>query len=369
MKTFKKVLSILIVAVLCFSLASCSMVDDTDITKDNIKIGVVLPGQTDGDDDYVPDLATLQTLTAVNGACSIGAGLDSERFQYSENVDPADVDAVCDAIHALINRECTMLFLADEGYMAAVEKYLSGDSEDGDVSATETKVQFIVYNGKDNGKNIHSYSADISGAVYVSGVVAGLKAKELNVPKIGYLLEDGNDCALLNAFALGAQSVYSDLKIEAKVCSDVQADCHALIANGNVVIASDFYADAIAESCEDTYFCGFGSDNLSGSENFLCAPIYDYSQYYLNTIFEVVDYDDVEYDENDKEIDKSDALPNVPVYEGNYANGAVYISQYGSACAEGTKAAVDVAEAAVLDGSVSFDISATAPIAGVTLAK
>lgn len=369
MKTFKKVLSILIVAVLCFSLASCSMVDDTDITKDNIKIGVILPGQTDGDDDYVPDLATLQTLTAVNGACSVGAGLSSDRFQYSEGVDPSDVEAVCNAIHTLINRECTMLFLADEGYMAAVEKYLSGDSENGDVSATETKVQFIVYNGKDNGKNIHSYSADISGAVYLSGVVAGLKAKELKTPKIGYLLKDGNDCSLLNAFALGAQSVYSDVKLEAKVCNDVQADCHALIASGNVVIASDFYSNAMAESCEDVYFCGFGSDNLAGSENCLCSPIYDYSQYYLNTVFEVVDYDDVEYDENNNEIDKSDALPNIPVYEGNYVNGAVYISQYGSACAEGTKEAVDAAETAILDGSLSFDLSANAPIAGVTLTK
>lgn len=369
MKTFKKVLSILIVAVLCFSLASCSMVDDTDITKDNIKIGVVLPGMTDGDDDYVPDLATLQTLTSINGACSLGAGLDSERFQYEENVDPSDADAVYNAIHTLINRECTMVFLADSAYMSAVEKYVSGDSSDGDVSATETKVQFIVYNGKDNGKNIHSYSADISGAVYLSGIVAGLKAKELKTPKIGYLLKDANDCKLLNAFALGAQSVYAEVKIEAKACTDVKTDCHALIANGNVVISSDFYANDMAESCEDIFFCGFGSDNLSGSENYLCAPIYDYSQYYLNTIFEVVDYDDVEYDENDKEIDKSGALPNIPVYEGNYANGAVYISQFGSACAEGTKAAVDIAEASILDGSVSFDFSADAPIAGVTLAK
>lgn len=369
MKTFKKVLSILLVAVMCFALASCSMVDDTDITKDNIKIGVVLPGQVDGDDDYVPDLATLQTLTAVNGAASIGAGLSSERFQYQENIDPSDEEAVRSAVHTLINRECTMIFLADSGYMDAVEKYLSGDASNGDVSATDTKVQFIIYNGRDNGKNIHSYSADISGAVYLSGVVAGLKAKELKMPKIGYLLKDGKDFTLLNAFALGAQSVYSEVKLDARVCTDVKADCQALIAAGNAVIASDFYADSLAESCEDVFFCGFGSDRHSDSEKFLCAPIYDYSQYYLNTVFEVVNYDDVEYDENGNEIDKSGALPNIPVYEGNYANGAVYISQLGDACAEGTKTAMDAAEAAVLSGAVALDNLSAAPIAGVTLAK
>lgn len=369
MKTFKKVLAIVLVAVLCFALASCSMVDDTDITKDNIKIGVILPGQRDDAEDYVPDLSTLQCVSAINDLLSFGAGINSDRFQYLEHVDPSDEQAAYDAIHTLTNRECTVIFLADPGYMAAVEKYTSSKAENGDVSAQDSKVQYIVFNGKDEGNDIHSYTADITGATYLSGITAALKAKELKVPKIGFLVKDANDLTVLNAFALGAKSVYPEVKIDARVCKDVKADCHTLVAAGNVVLASDFYSQEIAENREDAFFCGFGSDKLSGENGFLCAPVYDFSQYYLDTINEILDYDNVEYDENGKEIDKSNALPEIPAFKGTYADGSTYLSQYGEDVAAGTKEAVDMAEALIVSGKLVLNLSATVAVAGVTLAK
>ena len=63
MKTFKKVLALVLAAVLCLSLASCSIVADTDITKDNIKIGVILPGQLEDSDEYVRALSTVQCIS------------------------------------------------------------------------------------------------------------------------------------------------------------------------------------------------------------------------------------------------------------------------------------------------------------------
>lgn len=369
MKTLKKVLALVIVAVLCFSLASCSMVDDTDITKDNIKIGVILPGQREDADDYVPDLSSLLCVSAINDLISFGAGINNDRFQYIEKVDPTDENAAYNAIHTLTNRECTLIFLADPGYMGAVEKYVSGSSSNGDVSVQDSKVQYIVYNGKEIGNNVHSYTANISGAVYLSGVAAALKAKELKVPKIGYLLKSESDLALLNAFALGAQSAYSDVKIEAKVCKDVKSDCHTLVANGNVVLASDFYSEEIAENREDAFFCGFGSDRLADKDGFICVPRYDFAQYYLNTIMEDIDYDDVEYDKDGKEIDKSNAVPEIPAYNGSYKDGATYLSKLGTAAAPGTQATVDSAEALILNGKLSQKVSATVPVAGVTIVK
>lgn len=366
MKTFKKVLALVLVAVLCFALASCSMVDDTDITKDNIKIGVIVPGQREDADDYVPDLSTLQCLSAIDDLLSFNAGINKDRFRYIENVDPSDEQAAYNAIHSLTNQECSIVFLADPGYMTAVNKYVAASS-DGD--AQNSKVQYIVFNGEDNGKNIHSYTANISGAVYLSGVAAGLKAKELKVPKIGYLLQSADSLALLNAFALGAESVYSEVKIDARVCKDVKADCHTLVANGNVVIASDFYSQEIADNREDAFFCGFGSDKLADNEGFICAPRYDFAQYYLNTINEVLDYDNVEYDENGKEIDKSNALPEIPAYSGDYKGGATYLSRLGTAAAPGTQEAVDSAESMILNGTLSQKVSGAVPVAGVTLAK
>lgn len=366
MKTFKKVLALVLVAVLCFALASCSMVDDTDITKDNIKIGVIVPGQREDADDYVPDLSTLQCLSAIDDLLSFNAGINKDRFRYIENVDPSDEQAAYNAIHSLTNQECSIVFLADPGYMTAVNKYVA-TSSDGD--AQNSKVQYIVFNGEDNGKNIHSYTANISGAVYLSGVAAGLKAKELKVPKIGYLLQSADSLALLNAFALGAESVYSEVKIDARVCKDVKADCHTLVANGNVVIASDFYSQEIADNREDAFFCGFGSDKLADNEGFICAPRYDFAQYYLNTINEVLDYDNVEYDENGKEIDKSNALPEIPAYNGDYKGGATYLSRLGTAAAPGTQKAVDSTESMILNGTLSQKVSVAVPVAGVTLAK
>lgn len=366
MKTFKKVLALVLVAVLCFALASCSMVDDTDITKDNIKIGVIVPGQREDADDYVPDLSTLQCLSAIDDLLSFNAGINKDRFRYIENVDPSDEQAAYNAIHSLTNQECSIVFLADPGYMTAVNKYVA-TSSDGD--AQKSKVQYIVFNGEDNGKNIHSYTANISGAVYLSGVAAGLKAKELKVPKIGYLLQSADSLALLNAFALGAESVYSEVKIDARVCKDVKSDCHTLVANGNVVIASDFYSQEIADNREDAFFCGFGSDKLADNEGFICAPRYDFAQYYLNTINEVLDYDNVEYDENGKEIDKSNALPEIPAYNGDYKGGATYLSRLGTAAAPGTQEAVDSTESMILNGTLSQKVSVAVPVAGVTLAK
>ena len=365
MKTFKKVLALVLVAVLCFALASCSMVDDTDITKDNIKIGVVLPGQRDDADDYVPDLSTLQCVSAINDLISFGSGINKDRFRYIEHVDPSNEQAAYDAIHSLTNQECSIIFLADPSYMSAVNKYVSNSSSD----VQKSKVQYIVFNGEDNGKNIHSYTANISGAVYLSGIAAGLKAKELKVPKIGYLLKSADNLTLLNAFALGAESVYSEVKIDARVCKDVKSDCHTLVANGNVVIASDFYSREIADNREDAFFCGFGSDKLADCEGFICAPRYDFAQYYLNTINEVLDYDNVEYDENGKEIDKSNALPEIPAYNGDYKGGATYLSRLGTAAAPGTQEAVDSTESMILNGTLSQKVSVAVPVAGVTLAK
>ena len=366
MKTFKKVLALVLVAMLCFALASCSMVDDTDITKDNIKIGVIVPGQREDADDYVPDLSTLQCLSAIDDLLSFNAGINKDRFRYIENVDPSDEQAAYNAIHSLTNQECSIVFLADPGYMTAVNKYVVTSSDE---DAQNSKVQYIVFNGEDNGKNIHSYTANISGAVYLSGVAAGLKAKELKVPKIGYLLQSADSLALLNAFALGAESVYSEVKIDARVCKDVKADCHTLVANGNVVIASDFYSQEIADNREDAFFCGFGSDKLADNEGFICAPRYDFAQYYLNTINEVIDYDNVEYDENGKEIDKSNALPEIPAYNGDYKGGATYLSRLGTAAAPGTQEAVDSTESMILNGTLSQKVSVAVPVAGVTLAK
>ena len=75
------------------------------------------------------------------------------------------------------------------------------------------------------------------------------------------------------------------------------------------------------------------------------------------------------YDENGKEIDKSDALPEIKAFNGEYKDGSTYLSKYGVGVAEGTKAAVDNAETMILSAQITQKLSSTVPIAGVTVTK
>ena len=91
MRQFKRVLAVVIAAIMMMSLASCSFTPETD--TDIIKIGLLLSGTkdaTEGEAGYC--------MSAINELMNAGYGINDEKFRYAENVNPDDADAVAAAI-------------------------------------------------------------------------------------------------------------------------------------------------------------------------------------------------------------------------------------------------------------------------------
>jgi basic membrane lipoprotein Med (substrate-binding protein (PBP1-ABC) superfamily) len=343
MKHIKKFLAISLTLALVFCLASCSMVttNDTDTTNDNIKIGVILNSGKD---------ATVGTAginnAAIGEVTSLGYGLNADRFKYVENVDGNNADATAAALKTLVNFECNIIFATDPSYYDDIEK----------VAADNPSMIFAVYGCNGNGSNIYGYKANITGAAYLSGIAAGMKAASLKVPQLGFIAESEGDLTTLNAFASGAQSVYKDVKVQAIVSKDAAASAQKLITNGCVVIASDYESEDIAKAAQsnNVFFCGYGTDTFATTyaNSYLCAPLYNFTQYYVNMIKAIID--------GTKLAD----------FNGGYVSGTTFISDLNDKnVVDGTKAAVDSASTALNDGTLSIQLSATVPNGNVTLVK
>lgn len=351
MKHFKRLISIAIVAVLMLCLASCDYFENqkVDITNDNIKIGVLLPGS--GEDTTG---VTAYCLNAINELTGLGYGISGDRFKYAENISTADADAVSSSLNSLINFECNLIIASDPGYEDAVKP----------VADKNENVTFIVFNGEQYGKNVFSYNANITGASYLSGIAAGLKAAELKVPVLGFLAANEKDLTTVNAFAEGAKSVNPKVQVKVMVGTDAAANSAKLINEGCVVLASDFESEDIAKAADDgkIYFCGFGTDVYSSYENsFLCAPMYTFTQCYIDYIKAVVDNNDGEDSEPAVELTN---------YNGGYSTGATALSDLNdNTVAPTTKEAVTAASANLMNGALTIELSALIPVAGVTIVK
>lgn len=317
MKTYVRFLSIILAAVMVFSLASCSLVSesDTDITNEHIKIGVLLSNTQD--DAYGTSAVC---VNSVRGVSDLGYGVSSERFRYAESVDPNDSNAIAAALKSLVNFECNLIIASDPAYYDEIEN----------IADDNPSVKFFVFKGDANGKNIYSYDADITDAVYLTGIVAAMKADALQVPQIGFLAASEDNLQVRDAFLNGVAKVNPNIKVTTSFDTDAGAAAKELITNGCVVLASDYESKDIADAAAENnvFFCGFGTEKLKDDyeDSFLCAPIYDFTQCFVDAIKAIVD--NTEFTN----------------FTGDYATGAVYISSLNSkTVADGTREAVDAA--------------------------
>lgn len=341
MKQIKRITAILIAVVMLFSLASCSLVDasQTDITYDTIKIGVILKEARD-------------TKTGTTGICNatvdsltgLKFGISEERFKFIENVDPTDADAVADACKSLVNFECNIIIAADPEYY------------DDTVKAAEAApaVAFLVYGAeKGNGKNVFAYNADIAPVVYLEGIAAGLKAAELKMPDIGFILADKTGVSIANVFAMGAKSANPAAKVSTVPAgTDVAAAAKELITKGCAVLASDIQSEEIAKAAleNNVFFCDFGTEafnNEDYADAFLCAPLYDFTQYFIDTINAVVNYA-VPEGSDKSAVELLIDEGKLADYAGSLATGAAYLSEI--SVANGAKGSGEAIRNAISSG-------------------
>lgn len=362
MKNIRRISAIILAMVMLFSLASCSLVNtsETDITGDNIKIGVLLSDKADAVNGTAGICNT--TIAQLTG---LGYGIKDDRFKKVESVNPDDADAVANAFKSLVNFECNLIIVSDPKFAQATNKV-----------ADENKgIAFFVFNGQSNGKNIFGYKANITAATYLAGITAGLKATELKVPKVGFILKSEKDYSTLNAFYKGAKSVNSAIIASVAVAGDnIAAAAQKLAKAGCVVLASDIQDEAIAKTAteNDIFFCDFGTEAYGVNEEYakayLCAPLYDFTQYFIDEIKAVIDFEAPE----DSEVSAVQLMTEqglIKDYNGGFAAGSTYLSAVSKNVAEGTNETIKAVSETIANGSLKFELSATELDKGITIVK
>ena len=350
MKKSIKIVSLILALALVFAFAGCKKTGDGDsttagttlaegqsfapIAKDKIKVGVV---HITGKDDtsgytYAHQKGILEMAEAL--------GLKSEQILVRDNVNDSDVEATKAALQDLVDAGCDVIFATSYNYMDAVEEYAE-------------KYPDIIFSHcsgyKSNGKNFNNYFGRIYESRYLSGIAAGLKAKQLGVPIVGFVGAKGSDNSEvtggINAFALGVQSVYPECKVLVKITGewyDPPAEAtaaKALLDAGAVVLSQHCDSDTVQTTAAKAgkFGVGYNSDMTPSAPNYhLTAPIWNWGVYYTKTVQAIID----------------GTWKCENYYEGYNVN-LVGLSQLNDkAVAPGTKEAVEAAQAKIASGEL-----------------
>ncbi len=355
----KKFLALLLAMVMSLSLAACggSDTEDTTTTDDtateesaasDVKIGLICVH--DVNSGY--DAAHIEGLTA---ACEeLGIDVDSQVvFKYNIAEDQNCYDAAVD----LAEQGCNIIFSDSYGHQTYM---LQAAREYSDITFVSCTGDQAGVAGLDNFKNIFPYTYE---SRYVSGVVAGMKLKELmdagtvTDPKVGYVgaFPYAEVVCGYTAFLLGIQSVVPEAYMEVQYTNswyDPVAEGEAaniLMADGCVIIgqhADSTGAPSAVQEAQDkgtvAYSVGYNIDMLSVAPTAaLTSAQNNWSVLYKATLEKFIAGEEIPAD-----------------YATGHANNAVMISALGESCAEGTQEAVDAAWAGIDDGSLKvFDTS------------
>lgn len=356
----KKFLALLLAMVMALSLAACggSDTEDTTTTTDDtateesaasdVKIGLICVH--DVNSGY--DAAHIEGLTA---ACEeLGIDVDSQVvFKYNIAEDQNCYDAAVD----LAEQGCNIIFSDSYGHQTYM---LQAAREYSDITFVSCTGDQAGVAGLDNFKNIFPYTYE---SRYVSGVVAGMKLKELmdagtvTDPKVGYVgaFPYAEVVCGYTAFLLGIQSVVPEAYMEVQYTNswyDPVAEGEAaniLMADGCVIIgqhADSTGAPSAVQEAQDkgtvAYSVGYNIDMLSVAPTAaLTSAQNNWSVLYKATLEKFIAGEEIPAD-----------------YATGHANNAVMISALGESCAEGTQEAVDAAWAGIDDGSLKvFDTS------------
>lgn len=376
----KKVLGILLAAVMAFSLAACGTGSTASgstaeggqtaegASASDIKVGAILLGdETEG-----------YTAAHINGIKQAleNLGLTEDNIVWKYKV--AEDSACMDAAEDLVGQGCDIIFSNSYGHQTymveAAEKYP-------DVTFVAMTGDFAALTGLDNFKNAFT---KVYQSRYVSGVVAGMKLKELvesgeltteiqpdsfdadgNI-KIGYVgaYSYAEVVSGYTAFFLGVRSVMPNVVMEVMYTNswfDIDkegAAAEALIANGCVIIgqhADSTGAPAATEKMHNTgricYSIGYNIDMIDTAPNAaLTSATNVWSVYYTEAIQAAMNGEEVPVD-----------------WAKGYDDGAVAITTLSDNCAEGTAEKVAEVEAALKDGSLQVFDTSTFTVGGETV--
>ncbi|MGN1148813.1 MAG: BMP family ABC transporter substrate-binding protein [Lachnospiraceae bacterium] len=358
----KKLLSLVLACMMALMLVACgdSEANGTaDGAAASIKIGVILVGdETEG---YTA--AHMEGIKAA--AAELGIADSQIIWKYKIAEDSTCYDSAVD----LVGQGCNVIFSNSYGHQTYM---VQAAQEYPDVTFVSMTGDFAAISGCDNFKNAFT---SVYESRYVSGVVAGMKLKELldngtltaetqpasfdadgNV-KIGYVgaFNYAEVVSGYTAFFLGVKSIVPNVVMEVMYTNswfDIDkegAAAEALVANGSVIIgqhADSTGAPAAVQKLLDNgticYSVGYNIDMLETAPTAaLTSATNNWSVYYKHAFECIMNGTELEAD-----------------WAKGYSDNAVGITALGESCAEGTAEKVAEVEAALKDGSLHvFDTS------------
>lgn len=344
----KKLISLLLVLTLSVCLlAACGKPANNDTPNSNVKIGVILIGDENEGYTYAHIKGIREALA------NVGLTEANVIFKYTVGEDEKCYDAACD----LVDQKCQLIISNSYGHQSHMQR---AASENPSVTFIAMTGDSAASSGLANFKNAFT---GIYQARYVSGVVAGLKLKEMMAadssiePHIGYVgafpfaeVKSG-----YTAFLLGIQSIvpqaYMDVQFTNSWFSitDEAAAAEALIARGCVIIGQHADSTGAPQACEaarkngkNVYSVGYNVDMLEVAPTAaLTSATNDWSVYYTYAFNALLKGENIVTD-----------------WAKGYEVDGVGITKLGSSVAAGTAEEVAKVEAALKNGTLHvFDVS------------
>ena len=308
-----------------------------------VKIGVILVH----DENTGYDAAHIEGIKA--GAAAAGIADDQIIWKYNISEDEKCYDTAID----LVEQGCNYIFSDSYGHQSHMQQ---AASENPDVVFVSMTGDQAALSGLANFKNAFTHTFE---SRYVSGVVAGMKLKELmdagtvTDPYIGYVgaYNYAEVVSGYTAFFLGVRSIVPEAHMDVMYTNswyDPTAEAeaaNALIAKGCCIISQ--HADstgapsavqAALDAGTPVYCVGYNFDMLSVAPTAaLTSAQNNWGVYYTYAFKAALAGEDIMTD-----------------WSEGYATGANMISKLGESCAAGTAEKVAEVEAAIKDGTLNI---------------
>ncbi len=353
----KKILALILALVMALALVACggkpaptptpTPGPDPEPTDDPVKIGVVLVG--DENEGYT--FAHIEGIRKAAAAC----GLSEDNIVWNYNI-PENEECYDKCIEC-VNKGCTLVITNSYSHQTYTQQ----------AAEEHPEVEFIAMTGdtalKSKLPNFHNAFNMTYESRYVSGIVAGMKLKELmdegkvTDPYIGYVgaFPYAEVVSGYTGFFLGIKSIVPNAHMDVQYTNtwfDIQEEgkaAEALMARGCVIIgqhADSTGAPKAVQTAKDNgkvvYSVGYNIDMLAAAPTAaLTSSTNDWSVFYTYAFSTFLKGEKIATD-----------------WAKGYDEGAVGITPLGPEVAAGTAEAVAAAEEAIKNGTLHvFDTS------------
>ena len=332
----KKILALVLVAVLALSMVACAPAANEEV----FKVGAIYINSKNDTAGY--------TYAHHNGITTAmkSLGMDVDKQLVIVDEVPEDKQQVAAAIDTLVGKGAKIIFGISFGYIDAMEE----------AAAKYPDVIFSHGTGyKSNETNFNNYFGRIYQARYLAGIAAGLKSLETGNNNVGYVAAHTTDyaetAAGINGFALGVQAVNPNAKIYVKNLNNwadeanEKAYAEELINSYNCGVVSQHCDSAqpqIAAQKAGVFGCGYNSDMTPDAPKaHLTAAIWNWNVYYATAIKAAMDCGEAK-----NFVTKMGSS----AYYGGLKEGFVDVSPLSENCAAGTAQTIEQVKEMIVSG-------------------